>query len=113
MVSLLGVVGLLVILGVNTAIAALLTRFFRVRLDTRWGPVIYTLLLTPVALIVSTLVLSGVGLLGFDLGSRAAVVALVFLLPMTLGIAFDYLWMPSPEEVDLPTDYRRENSPRR
>ena len=37
MVSVVDVVGLLVILGVNSAAAALGTRFFRVRLSTRWG----------------------------------------------------------------------------
>jgi phosphohistidine swiveling domain-containing protein len=111
MVSLVGVVGLLVIVGVNTAIAALLTRFFRVRLDTRWGPVVYTLLLTPVVLLVPTLLLGAV--VPFDLGSSAAVVAIALVLPMTLGVAFDYLWMPSPDEVELPADYGRENSPRR
>lgn len=113
MVSLVGVVGMLVIVGVNTAIAALMTRFFRVRLDTRWGPVVYTLLITPVALVASLLILSGVLLLGFELGGSAAVVAIAVVLPMTLGVAFDYLWMPSPDEVDLPADYGRENSPRR
>ncbi|MFD1514630.1 hypothetical protein [Halomarina rubra] len=112
MASLVGVVLLLVLVGLNTAIAALLTRFFRVRLDTRWGPVVYSLLLTPVALFVPALLLGAVTppVLG---ESRAAFVAVAFLLPMTFGIAFDYLWMPSPEEVELPTDYARENSPRR
>ena len=111
MASLIGVVGLLVIVGVNTAIAALLTRFFRVRLDTRWGPVVFTLLISPVALLVPTLLLGS--FVPFDLGSRAAVVALTLVVPMTLGVAFDYLWMPSPEDVDLPTEYHGENSPRR
>lgn len=111
MASLIGVVGLLIIVGVNTAIAALLTRFFRVRLDTRWGPVVFTLLISPVALLVPTLLLGA--FVPFDLGSRAAVVGIVLVLPMTFGVAFDYLWMPSPEDVDLPTEHRRENSPRR
>ena len=111
MVSLVGVVGLLLIVGVNTAIAALLTRFFRVRLDTRWGPVVFTLFITPVVLLVPTLLLGSV--VPFDLGSSAAVIAVALLLPLTFGIAFDYLWMPSPDEVELPTDYRQENAPRR
>ncbi|MFC5972355.1 hypothetical protein ACFPYI_13520 [Halomarina salina] len=114
MVSLIGVVGLLLIVGVNTAIAALLTRFFRVRLDTRWGPVVFTLFITPVAMVVPVLLLGAI--VPFDLGSRAAVVGIAFVLPLTFGIAFDYLWMPSPDDVDLPREYgseRRENSPRR
>jgi hypothetical protein len=111
MVSLAGVVGTLVLVGLNTAIAALLTRFFRVRLDTRWGPVVFTLFITPVVLIVPTLLLGSVVPPVF--GSAAALIAIAIALPLTMGVAFDYLWMPSPEEVDLPTDYRRENSPRR
>lgn len=111
MVSLVGVVGILVIVGLNTAIAALLTRFFRVRLDTRWGPVVFTLFITPVVLLVPTLLLGSV--VPFDLGSPAAAIAIALLLPLTMGIAFDYLWMPSPDDVELPTEYRQENSPRR
>jgi hypothetical protein len=111
MVSLVGVVGILVIVGLNTAIAALLTRFFRVRLDTRWGPVVFTLFITPVVLLVPTFLLGSV--VPFDLGSQAAVIAIALLLPLTMGIAFDYLWMPSPDDVELPTEYRQENSPRR
>lgn len=110
MVSLLGVVGLLVIVGVNTGVAALLTRFFRVRLDTRWGPIVFSLLLTPVVLVLLTLLLSGVVQLGFDLGSSGAVVAVTIVLPLALGIAFDYFWMPAPEEVELPA--RSEESGR-
>ncbi|MWG34071.1 hypothetical protein [Halomarina oriensis] len=111
MVSLAGVVGTLVLVGLNTAIAALLTRFFRVRLDTRWGPVVFTLFITPVVLIAPTLLLGSVVPPVFE--SPAALIAIALLLPLTMGVAFDYLWMPSPDEVDLPTDYRQENSPRR
>lgn len=103
MASVVGLLGLVTILGINTLLAALLTRFFRVQLATRWGSVLYIILLVPLALLVSTLVLGTV--LGSDVGSEAAVVGLTILLPLAVGIAFDYFWMPAPEEVDLPERY--------
>jgi hypothetical protein len=33
-------------------------------------------------------------------------VGLTVVLPMALGIAFDYFWMPAPGEVELPEEYR-------
>jgi len=101
MVSVVDVAGLLVILGVNSFVAALLTRLFRVRLNTGWGAVLYSVLLTPIALLVVVLLLGGAGL-GPDLGSPAAVVGITILLPLALGMAFDYFWQPAPEEIDLP-----------
>jgi hypothetical protein len=105
MISIVDVVGLLVILGVNSAAAALLTRFFRVRLDTRWGAALYAVLLGALALTVLTIVLGGLGL-GPNLGTPAAVVGLTVILPLATGIAFDYFWMPAPDDVDLPAEYR-------
>ena len=100
MVSALEAAGLLVLLGANTLLAAVLTRVFRVRLTTRWGSVLYVLFVVPVALLVVTLVFGIV--LGPDLGDPTTVVGLTILLPMTLGIAIDYFWMPAPEDVELP-----------
>ena len=100
MVSALDAVGLLVLIGLNTALAAVLTRVFRVRLETRWGGILYTLLLTPVALVVVTLLLGQA--LGPDLGSAATVLGVTVLVPLSLGIAFDYFWMPAPDEVEVP-----------
>jgi hypothetical protein len=102
MVAVLQLLGLLVIVLVNSALAALLTRFFRVRLGTRWGTVVYVLLLSPVVLVLVVLVLSGVLGLGGDIGDRGVVVGLTVLLPLALGVTFDYFWMPAPEEVDVP-----------
>ena len=100
MVSAFEAVGLLVLLGLNTFLAAVCTRMFRVRLETRWGGILYTLLLTPVVLVVVTLLLGQA--LGPDLGSAAIVFGVTVLVPLTLGIAFDYFWMPSPDEVEVP-----------
>lgn len=104
MVTVVELVGLLVILGVNSAAAALMTRYFRVSLHTQWGSVLYSLLLVPVALLVVVLVLGGVGL-GPDLGDPATVVGVTILVPMAVGMAFDYFWQPAPEEVELPEEY--------
>ncbi|WP_276260295.1 hypothetical protein [Haloglomus litoreum] len=104
MITIVDVVGLLVILGVNAAAAALLTRFFRVRLNTRWGAALYAVLLGTLTLTVLTIVLGGAGL-GPDLGNPAAVMGLTVVLPLATGIAFDYFWMPAPDDVDLPTEY--------
>jgi len=98
-------VGLLIIVLVNTAMAALMTRFFRVRLHTRWGSTVYVALLVPLVLVVSTLLLGGGLRLGPDLGSPAAVVGVTIVGPLSLGVAFDYFWMPAPEEVELPEKY--------
>lgn len=102
MVGVVGLTGLLVIVLVNSALAALMTRFFRVRLKTSWGSVLYALFLIPLTMVVVLLVLSGVFGLGADLGSRGAVIAITIGLPLALGITFDYFWMPAPDEVDLP-----------
>jgi hypothetical protein len=108
MTSIVDVVGLLVILGVNSGAAALLTRFFRVRLDTRWGAALYAVLLGALTLTVITIVLGGAGL-GPNLGNPAAVMGLTVILPLATGIAFDYFWMPAPDDVDLPTEYRERS----
>ena len=102
MVSVLGVVGLLLIVVVQTAIAALLTRLFRVRLKTQWGALLYALIITPVVLTLTTLLLSGVIGLGADLGSRETALFVTIFVPLALGLTIDYVWMPTPEDVELP-----------
>jgi len=94
--------GLLVVVSVNTAVAALATRFLRVRLHTRLGSAVYTATIVPVLLLVLTLVFGGVLRLGPDLGSAAAVVGLLVVLPLAVGVTVDFFWMPAPGEVDLP-----------
>lgn len=101
MVGVVELVGLLVIVLVNSALAALMTRFFRVRLETGWGSLLYALFLVPLAMVVVLFVLSGVFGLGANLGSRAAVIAVTIALPLALGITFDYFWMPAPDEVEI------------
>lgn len=55
MLSLGTVIGLAVIVGVHTVIASILIRFFRLRLDTRSGMIVFSLFLVPVVLAVSLL----------------------------------------------------------
>ncbi|QLD86877.1 hypothetical protein HWV23_14465 [Natronomonas halophila] len=100
MVSVFDAVGLLVLLGINTALAAVLTRVFRTRLNTRWGGALYTVLITPVVLLIVTIFIGQA--LGPNLGDTSTVFGLTVLVPMTVGIAFDYFWMPAPDEVEVP-----------
>ncbi len=103
MVSVVGIIGLLVIVLINTALAALMTRFFRVRMNTRWGGLLYAMLLCPVAMFVVLLVLSGPLPVGEGLNLSVSITLLItIVLPLAVGITFDYFWMPAPDEVELP-----------
>ncbi len=99
MVSLGAVIGFAVIIGIHTAIAAVLIRFFRLRLATRWGTALFALFFVPLALVVSLLIVgqfpvfSGIG--------RDTVMMVTILLPLLLGFAIDLFWMPAPEDVEL------------
>lgn len=97
-------IGVALIVAIHTALAVVLTRFFRLQLKTDWGAAIYTLVLIPLALIVSTTILSGLLGLGGNVGGRDVVLLLVIVLPLSLGITIDLFWMPSPEEIVLPAD---------
>ena len=90
------------VLVVHTAVAAVLTRFFRLRLRTQWGSMLYAFLVIPLVLLVSTLVFSGVLGIGVDLGSPVNVVAVMIAVPLLFGYVVDVLYMPSPDEYDLP-----------
>ncbi|WP_312909124.1 hypothetical protein [Natronosalvus caseinilyticus] len=102
MVSPLDAIGLLVIVGVHTLFAAVSTRFFRIRLETDWGTLVYVALVIPVVLFVSLLVLSGPLGLGPNLGSAVTAFVVAIALPIVLGYTIDVFWMPHPEEVELP-----------
>ncbi|MFT4889417.1 MAG: hypothetical protein ACI9YT_000326 [Halobacteriales archaeon] len=101
--------GVGVVALINTFVVAVTVRFFRLQLDTRRGVVALGLLLIPVALFVTTAVLTGVLGLGGDVGDRNAVLFLVFLAPSILGIAIDLFLRRPPEPVELPEreDQRR------
>ncbi|SEA06761.1 hypothetical protein SAMN04488065_1670 [Haloplanus vescus] len=95
-------VGLMaVVFGANTVLAAVLTRFFRLKLHTQWGSALYTAFIVPVVLVVTTITTFSLGV-GIDLGSTAAVLGLMIGLPMALGVSIDVLYVTPPEEYELP-----------
>jgi len=100
MVSVVSLVAVAVIVGVNTLVAAIMTRMFRVRLETAWGAGVFVALFVPMALIFLTILLGSFA--GPSLGSRGAVVGLFVLVPLALGVTVDVFWMPAPDEVELP-----------
>jgi len=102
MVSALAIVGLAVMVVVHTAVAAIGTRLLRVRLSSRWAPMVYATILLPVVLVGSTLVFSGVLGLGSDLGDARTALFLLVVVPVALGVTIDYVWMPAPEDVRMP-----------
>jgi hypothetical protein len=63
-------------------------------------------LLTPVALLATTLVISGVVGLGTNLGSQSLALLVAIALPLVLGVSVDFFWMPSPDEIELPDTMR-------
>ncbi|MFB6305146.1 MAG: hypothetical protein ABEH47_08260 [Haloferacaceae archaeon] len=89
-----------VVLAAHTLLAAVMTRFLRIRMNTRWGAVVYTLLLVPVVLTVTTLLFGQLPLV--PLGDPATVVAVMVGMPLALGFTIDVLYVPAPEEYDLP-----------
>jgi len=103
MVGVVELFGVLVIVLINSGVTALMTRFFRVRLNTKWGSLLYAVVLCPVVMVVVLLILSGVFRLGGNLGSRSLVLTVTVFVPLAVGITFDYFWMPSPEEVEIQT----------
>ena len=99
MVSLGTIVGLTFIVSVHTVAAAILTRFFRLHLSTRWGAMLYTVLVIPVVLTVSLLLLGQLPI--FAGMERNTVALLTILLPLLLGVTIDFFWMPTPDEVEM------------
>lgn len=99
MVTVGSMLGLAVLIVVNTFIAAVATRFFRLALSTKFGTAIYTLLFVPALLVMSTLVLSGVIGLGVDLQDRAIAAMVTIAFPFAIAVTIDYVWVASPADV--------------
>lgn len=100
--ALLTAAGYLIIITVHTALTVVLSRFFRLQLDTTWGTALYVVVLIPLALVVSTMVLGGLLGFGGDVGGRDVALTLTIALPLSLGLAIDLFWLVPPEEVELP-----------
>ncbi|MFC7069639.1 hypothetical protein [Halobaculum lipolyticum] len=101
MVSALALVLTLVALAVNTLVVAVLSRFFRIRLKTQWGWVVYTLLVSPVVLLILGLIQGTIIPPLFE-GAAGLFVAVFVAVPLALGFTIDLLYVPPPEEYDLP-----------
>lgn len=93
------VIGLTVIIALHTVIASVLVRFFRLRLETRTGWLLFSLFLVPLVLTASLLVLGQLPIFGGI--DRNTVATVTILLPLLLGFAIDLFWLPTPEEVEL------------
>lgn len=102
MVSIISLVLFLFVLGLHTLFAAVLTRFFRLRLKTQIGWVSYTLGIVPVILFLSTLVMTGALAIGPNLGSPTVVFVVMIGFPLAVGITVDLLYVTQPEDVELP-----------
>ncbi|NIB99871.1 hypothetical protein [Halobacterium sp. R2-5] len=100
MVSAVTAAGVGIIVLVHTAIAAVGARYFRITLSTRWGSVLYTVVLIPLVYVVTTLAFGalGLGAGAFDDAGRLIVVTWAF--PFFLGWSIDLFWIPPPEEVE-------------
>jgi Na+-transporting methylmalonyl-CoA/oxaloacetate decarboxylase gamma subunit len=102
MASALSIAFLLVLVAAHTLVSAVLTRYFRIALDTRGGVAVFTVGGIPVVLLASTYVFSGLLGLGPELGSPAIVLTLLVAVPVGLGALVDVLYVPPPDEVELP-----------
>ncbi len=100
MVAVAGIVGLLALVGINAILAGIITRFARLWAETRLGTAVTIGLAVPLVLTLSTMVLSGVLFLGFNVQDTTVAVILAIGLPMALGVTIDYVWVASPEEVN-------------
>lgn len=102
MASALSVALLLALVAAHTLLAAVMTRYFRIALDTRAGAALFTFSAIPLTLIATTYVFSGVLGLGPELGSPAVVLTLLVAVPVGIGALVDVLYVPPPKDVDVP-----------
>lgn len=99
MVTLVSLVLIGAVLTGHTLVAAVMTRFFRIRMNTQWGSVLYAVVLIPIVLVVSTLVFGQVVRAEF---SVPTLLGLWVGMPVALGFTIDVLYMEPPEEYELP-----------
>lgn len=97
-------VGLLIAVVVHTVIAVVGIRFLRVRLGTRWGPIVYALFLLPLVFVPTTVVFGAVLGTGDVTVDPQTLISLLFVVPLGLGFAIDFFWLPAPEAVEVPAE---------
>lgn len=106
MASALSLALFVVLVGVHTLLAAVMTRFFRITLETTYGAAFFTAVAIPVVLVASTLVFTGVFGIGPQIGDPLLVLAVLVFAPQALGALIDVLYVPPPESYDLPDTAR-------
>lgn len=104
MTTAVGWVVFLLALAGQSLLAAVVTRFFRIRMRTVWGQWLYALLATPFVLLFTTLILTGPLGVGPPLGGAVTALAVMIGVPLTLGVTLDLLYVPAPEEYELPAN---------
>lgn len=97
-------VGLFIAIVVHTVFAVVGIRFLRVRLGTRWGPIVYALFLLPLVFVPTTVVFGAVLGTGDVTLDPQTLISLLFVLPLGLGFAIDFFWLPAPEVVEVPAE---------
>lgn len=99
MVSTGELLGMVVFVGIQTAIAALGTRFFRVLVRGRIVTAVFVVVAVPTVLLGTTLLFSGVVALGIDLQEPFVAVLVSIVFPFIVGVTIDFVWVASPAEV--------------
>jgi len=102
MASALSIAVLLAIVALHALLAAVLTRYFRIALRSLWGTAVFVVAAIPLVLLATTFLFSGVFGLGPALGSPLLVLIVLIAAPMALGVFVDLLYVPPPEEYELP-----------
>ncbi|MFB6138275.1 MAG: hypothetical protein ABEJ42_08080 [Halobacteriaceae archaeon] len=92
--------GVLALIAANAAVAAVATRFYRMRFATRWALVAYTAVTLPIVYVVTTIVVLGAVGAGTDVTlPRDLILTYGWALPAVLGVAFEVFWMAPPDEA--------------
>lgn len=102
MVSALSLALFVVVLGFHTLVAAVMTRYFRITLDTPFGTAFFIAVAIPVVLVASTLVFTGVFGIGPEIGDPLLVFAILIVAPQAIGVLVDVLYIPPPDAYELP-----------
>jgi len=102
MVSLAVALGTTVLVLVNAAVAAVLSRYFRLALETRWGAYLFTVCFVPVTYVATTIVLGGVlGLAdGAFAGAKGWFFTVCWAFPFFLGLSLHLFWLPPVSAVE-------------
>ncbi|MFB6103533.1 MAG: hypothetical protein ABEJ57_00415 [Halobacteriaceae archaeon] len=94
--------GFLLAVAVHTAIAVVGVRFLRVRLGTAWAPFVYAVVFIPIVYVPTTILFGGVLGAGGATVDPGTLFAVLFVLPLALGLSIDLFWLPAPEAVEVP-----------